>query len=77
MRGSRSAVGIYVMNADGSGKRKLAEGFGFAWSPDGQTIVFARDRAVWIMNADGSGQRRLTPPMGQIYDPVIAWSPPR
>jgi TolB protein len=75
MRGSRNAEGIYVMNADGSGERKLADGFGFAWSPDGQTIAFARDRAVWIMNADGTEQRRLTPEMGQIYDPVIAWSP--
>ena len=68
---------IYVVNADGSGQRKLtggtADGFVLgspAWSPDGRKIVFAHctphacagERdGLYIVNADGSGERRLTP----------------
>ena len=38
-------IALYVMNADGSGKRRLArDAFtGSAWSPDGQKIAFERD----------------------------------
>ncbi len=61
---------IWVMNADGSGKRQLTfntQGGNFApaESPDGKQIAFAGVRGsgqpeVWVMNADGSGQERLT-----------------
>ena len=59
---------IYVINADGSGKRRLTRNagcdFGPAWSPDGRKIAFSRGanlhQQVYVMNADGSGQRRLT-----------------
>ena len=62
---------IYVVNADGSGQRRLtrnpARDFAPAWSPDGQRIAFVRDRRrgrtqgpeIYVVNADGSRQLRL------------------
>jgi hypothetical protein len=55
---------LYVMNADGSGKRVLTrDAGGLGWSPDGRKIAFVSNRdgsyGVYVMNADGSGQRRL------------------
>jgi len=55
---------LFVVNADGSGLRRLtrqAENVRwFAWSPDGRTIAFLRNREVYIVKADGRGERRLT-----------------
>jgi len=82
--GRRIAIvsnGIYVMNADGSGERKLTPNAGFeespAWSPDGRRIAFVGhgDNNVsdlYVVNADGSGQKRLTRTAG-VGSP--AWSP--
>ncbi len=80
---------IVVMNADGSGKRTLADGGGPVWSPDGRKIAFmkalpgapdervsrssVRFHEIYVMNADGSGQRRLT--RNEVSDDGPQWSP--
>ena len=63
---------IYVVNADGSGARRLTHARDArhpVWTPDGRTIVFARTRALsgcgvpsslWSVDAAGSNLRRLT-----------------
>ncbi len=77
-----SNIEIYVINADGSGERRLTRNpgndFGSTWSPDGRRIAFGRgagghSEQIYVMNADGSGQRRLT----QIpaNNGVLAWLP--
>ena len=72
---------IYVMNADGSGTRKLTHSAGYnsepAWSPDGRQIAFRStrngNREIYVMNADGSNQRNLTRNPAQDSRP--SWSP--
>jgi Tol biopolymer transport system component len=69
---------LYVVNADGSGQRRLARDATFfatpAWSPDGRTLAFEAERdgtiGVYSVNADGSGRRRLA-----RNGSAPAWSP--
>ena len=68
---------LYLMNADGSGQRRLTSGappqWGPVWSPDGRKIAFRSDSDIYVINADGSGQRRLTSsPADELFP---AWSP--
>jgi hypothetical protein len=66
---------IYIMNADGSGLRRLTYGFDPAFSPDGNQVAFARwdePRGLWVINADGSGERLL---IGANRARSPAWSP--
>ena len=56
---------IYVMNADGSGQKRLTRRAGDDWapdfSPDGRRIAFTQlPGTIWTMNADGTGLRKLT-----------------
>jgi Tol biopolymer transport system component len=62
---------VWIMNADGSNKKRLTEApleaGGPDVSPDARHLAFysqqntAKPTAVWVMNMDGSDKRRLTP----------------
>jgi len=74
---------LYVMNADGSGARRLTNTIATeaspAWTPDGR-IVFASNASgtgtgtfhIWIMNADGSGARQLTDGPYSDFQPAVS-----
>jgi Tol biopolymer transport system component len=57
---------VCVVNADGTGMKKLAEGFAGSWSPDGTEILYADSfpGQMWIMEADGSDKRRISGAFG-------------
>lgn len=48
---------LYVMNADGSGERRLSDAFAQIadWSPDGRYLVFEAMQGLHVIRADGSG----------------------
>jgi Tol biopolymer transport system component len=77
----RGVPQIFVVGADGGGRRRLTRAPGPStapvWSPDGQRIAFVRqtgdDTQIYIMNADGGSQRPLTTGGGRVASP--AWSP--
>jgi Tol biopolymer transport system component len=75
---------VYVMNADGTGERKLTNDpeadFNSDWSPDGSRIAFGSNRsgeacaaAVYTINPDGTDVLKLTADSSEAFGP--AWSP--
>jgi WD40 repeat protein len=69
--------GIYVMNADGTGRTLVASGGppslggalgvgGPTWSPDGK-IAFTRDRVVYIETSDATGNSDIRLVTSDIY----------
>lgn len=72
---------LYMMNADGSGLKRLTSGGGIdtepSWSPDGQSILFTSDRGgspqIYQMPAAGGNARRLT--FDGSYNVSPSWSP--
>jgi Tol biopolymer transport system component len=77
---ARSQGDLFVMNADGSGRRQLLatrtlEGAA-GWSPDGKKILFTRfndnsgrNANVLVMNTDGTNIRRLAQGVAGSWSP--------
>jgi TolB protein len=73
---------LYVMNADGTGVRRLTTDRGYdigaTWSPDGKQILFGRigdqndDYELYVVSVDGGQRRRLTDNSG--WDLMPDWS---
>jgi hypothetical protein len=66
---------IYVINADGSGLRRLTDGMDPAWSPDGTKVAFARwrdPRGIYVIDEDGRNETLL---FGWSQAKAPAWSP--
>jgi Tol biopolymer transport system component len=74
-------TGIYVMNADGSGVRRLLAGgleqTSPAWSPDGNSIAFSRctsltesgvcsSSQIVVVRPDGQGARNVTEAVAEV-----------
>ena len=77
---------IYVVTPFRPGRERLVtrhsytEGGGFAWSPGGRKIVYARAKAggVFMINVDGTHDRRLTSnPRRDLLAGDSSWSPDR
>ena len=59
---SGTTAAVFVMNADGTGVRRLSAGVAGAWSPDGSKILFTPSpfgSSLFVMNADGSQKHRV------------------
>jgi Tol biopolymer transport system component len=79
---SGGAGGVYVMNADGTGRKQItttgAHTQNASWSPDGQRIVFtasvagASDGEIFLVNADGTQLQRLTYEKSDEREPVFS-----
>ena len=76
--------GLWIVNADGSGEKKLDTGPGDATAgspaPTGNKLAFASNRtgtwAIWVGQTDGHFQRQVTSPAaGTFGDFQPRWSP--
>ncbi len=62
--GSDGPTGIYVIRPDGSGLRRVADGFQPEWSPRGHKIIYSTNACgyscLYAVGRDGRGRRRLS-----------------
>jgi Tol biopolymer transport system component len=83
---TNSSYEVWVMNADGSGRRQVTKTSVAeqepGWSPDGTKLVYASnsfdkdrqtDLEIWTINVDGTERRQLTNNSSSETQP--AWSP--
>ena len=71
---------LYRVRSDGTETRKLAmvggDASSIAWSPDGGSIRFTRDRKLWEISSDGTGLRQLLPGWQGSSSPCCGhWTP--
>jgi TolB protein len=69
---------VFVVDADGSGRHRIASGQAPSWSPDGRLIAFESgpigEWQLFVVSPNGHGLRRLTN-MGSVQSEMPSWSP--
>ncbi len=68
----QNRLGIYVIRADGTGQRRLADGAGPQWSPDGTRIMYASaqpDGVIEVINPDGTGWATFVEGANPLWSP--------
>jgi Tol biopolymer transport system component len=66
--GSRARE-LFIVNADGSGLRKLGPGQRADWSPDGKQIACDDGGEVFVQNLDGQGRVKVTTGLSPRWSP--------
>jgi Tol biopolymer transport system component len=81
-RRDNGTFSVYVVNIDGTGIRRVVEGYSRdpAWSPDGTRIAYGAQGEqlglnIYLVNADGTGKKFLSGDRAFTYDVSPAWSP--
>ena len=69
-RFERGGTYIFVVSASGGAPRRIAKGSGPQWSPDGRSLLAAREDGTYIVPLDGSPARKLYASEGSSY----AWA---
>ena len=73
---------MYTVASDGDGRRLVAQRSvedgefllaPFAWSPDGDWLLWRDERGTFVSQPDGGGERRITGANGGGGD--YAWQP--
>jgi Tol biopolymer transport system component len=83
IRGSRLTsryAGIAVVDADGGDLHVITSHanneFGFAWSPDGRSILYSRENGdIHVMDVDGRNDHRVASALPGHIVTGLAWSP--
>jgi Tol biopolymer transport system component len=77
-RGSAKGGAYYVMNANGTGLRRISRGDRFAWGcpswfPDGKRIAFAKNYNLYVASVNGTNSERITDDKdGTLYRPSVS-----
>ena len=68
---------VYVMQADGSGRVRLASGTWPQWSPDGQWLAYQGRSGIYVVRPDGTGAHRVALDNVLVDRPNggFSWSP--
>jgi TolB protein len=82
MRAPHGCADIYVINADGTGQRRLTHDPSNAdapvWSPDGKKILFVSKRTgnfqLFVMKPNGTNQHQITHGAG-VFATQPSWQP--
>ena len=66
------STGIVVMNADGTERRLLVDGYQPAWRSDGAELAFVRGAQIWIIDLHSGIVRQITRTCESFWP---SWSP--